>query len=133
MWDPTNGKRPLRTIRPANLGIVGLAVDPSSGGASFLVASSLDSVISRWSLEGELQGKIELGPAESWGLSLHPTSLNLVTAGEEGKIRVMSSAIDNFGEVICRLEGRGYLIAVCYVRPILTIIHRCGAFYSLFS
>lgn len=54
---------PIRTIRPVPcLGIVGLAVDPSETGAAFLVANSLDSVVTRYSMDGELQGRKELGP-----------------------------------------------------------------------
>lgn len=47
---------------PKSLGIVGLDVDKAETGASFLVASSLDSVITRWSIEGESEGRVELGP-----------------------------------------------------------------------
>lgn len=53
------------TLSPPNsLGIVGLDVDPSAEGAQFLVSSSLDSVISRYSMDGKAEGRKELGPGE---------------------------------------------------------------------
>lgn len=58
-----NGATPLKTMRPAaSLGIVGLDVDPSEDGASFIVANSLDSVVTRWSIDGKQEGRKELGP-----------------------------------------------------------------------
>jgi WD40 repeat protein len=136
IWDATNGAKPFKTIRPDCLALVGLAVDPSPDGAKFIIVNSLDSVITRWSVEGELEGMKELGSgefihfslgqfvthfdvhriAESWGLSLHPKSLNLATAGTEAKIRIMSSSIENFGEILSVAEGRGtFGMAVEYV------------------
>lgn len=62
LWDPTNGAIPIRTMRPVGLGLVGLSVDPSPTGATFLVVSSIDSVLTRWSFDGELEGTKTLGP-----------------------------------------------------------------------
>jgi hypothetical protein len=61
--DPSNPALPTQTIvQPKTLGIVALDVDKSPTGASYMVSSTLDSVISRWSIDGEQQGRKELGP-----------------------------------------------------------------------
>ncbi|GAA5875290.1 hypothetical protein JCM8547_006890 [Rhodosporidiobolus lusitaniae] len=107
-WDPTNPNTPTRTIRPPkSLGIVSLDIDKNEQGASFLVSSSLDSVISRWSLEGEQEGRKELGPAEAWDVSLHPRTEILATAGQEGRVRVLSASADGFGEELALLDAAG--------------------------
>ncbi|GAA5973304.1 hypothetical protein JCM11641_003064 [Rhodosporidiobolus odoratus] len=108
LWDPSTPAGPTRTIRPPkSLGIVSLDVDKAEGGASFLVSSSLDSVISRWSVEGEAQGRKELGPAESWGVSLHPRTEVLAAAGQEGRVRVLSASAEGFGEELASMEAAG--------------------------
>jgi hypothetical protein len=94
-------------MRPLCLGIVGLDVDPTDTGATFLVASSLDSVLTRWSLDGKQEARKELGPAESWAVSIHPRTLHLATAGNEGKVKILSSAVDNFGEEIYAMDATG--------------------------
>jgi len=94
-------------MRPECLGIVGLDVDPSEGGATFLVASSLDSVVTRWSLDGKQEARKELGPAESWGVSIHPRTLHLATAGSEARVKIMSSSVDNFGEEVYAMDAAG--------------------------
>jgi WD repeat-containing protein 61 len=59
------GGKPMRTlVPPKSLGIVGIDTDPSDEGAQFLVTSSLDSVISRYSMNGEAEGRKELGPGQ---------------------------------------------------------------------
>lgn len=64
--NPLSGATPSRTLRPAaSLGIVGLAVDPSAGGANFLVSGSIDSVLCRWSMDGIQEARKELGPCAS--------------------------------------------------------------------
>ncbi|CEQ39246.1 SPOSA6832_00748, partial [Sporobolomyces salmonicolor] len=81
---------PTQTIRPPkSLGIVGLDVDKSPEGASFLVSSSIDSVISRYSVDGKQEGRKELGP------------------GGEGRVRVLSAAMENFGEELATMEATG--------------------------
>lgn len=61
--NPLSGAKPMRTlVPPKSLGIVGIDTDPSEEGAQFLVTSSLDSVISRFSMSGEAEGRKELGP-----------------------------------------------------------------------
>ncbi|GAA5954424.1 hypothetical protein JCM8115_004585 [Rhodotorula mucilaginosa] len=108
LWDPQTPSVPIRTIRPRKaLGVVGLDFDKSEQGASFLVSSTLDSVITRWSLDGEEEGRKELPAAASWDISLHPRSEQMATAGDKGKVTIMSSAKDNFGEVISTLEATG--------------------------
>ncbi|BGP00872.1 WD repeat protein 61 [Rhodotorula toruloides] len=108
IWTPAQTSAPTRTIRPPkSLGIVGLDVDKAETGASFLVASSLDSVITRWSIEGESEGRVELGPAASWDVSLHPGAPQFATAGGEGKVKVMSSAKETFGQELAALEATG--------------------------
>ncbi|GEM09320.1 WD repeat protein 61 [Rhodotorula toruloides] len=118
IWNPTQTSAPTRTIRPPkSLGIVGLDVDQAETGASFLVASSLDSVITRWSIEGESEGRVELGPAASWDVSLHPGAEHFATAGGEGKVKVMSSAKATFGQELAALEATGkFGMAVEYSR-----------------
>lgn len=62
---PDSPSAPIKTIRPRKaLGIVGLDFDKSEQGASFFVSSTLDSVISRWSVDGEQEGRKELAPGE---------------------------------------------------------------------
>lgn len=56
-------------------------------------------------------------PAASWDISLHPRLEQMATAGDKGKVTIMSSAKDNFGEVISTLEATGtFGTAVEYVR-----------------
>ncbi|ORY90703.1 WD40-repeat-containing domain protein [Leucosporidium creatinivorum] len=108
LWNPTSGAKPTKTLRPpAALGIVGLDVDPSPEGAQFLVSNSLDSVISRFSMDGVAEGRKELGPAETWSISLNPRSLHLATAGSEARVRILSSAVENFGEELTSMDATG--------------------------
>ncbi|GAA5979770.1 hypothetical protein JCM10908_003038 [Rhodotorula pacifica] len=108
LWDPQTPNAPIKTIRPRKaLGVVGLEFDKSEQGASFLVSSTLDSVITRWSLDGEEEGRTELAAAASWDISLHPRLEQMATAGDKGKVTIMSSAKDNFGKVISTLEATG--------------------------
>ncbi|GAA6041299.1 hypothetical protein JCM8097_001326 [Rhodosporidiobolus ruineniae] len=107
-WDPSNPSLPTRTIRPPkSLGVVGLDVDKSDQGASFFVSSTLDSVINRWSIDGQQEGRKELGPADSWDISLHPRTDVLATAGQEGRVRVMSAGAEGFGEELAAMEAAG--------------------------
>ncbi|GAA5952707.1 hypothetical protein JCM21900_000410 [Sporobolomyces salmonicolor] len=107
-WNPAAPGMSTQTIRPPkSLGIVGLDVDKSPEGASFLVSSSIDSVISRYSVDGKHEGRKELGPAESWGVSLSPKAAQLATAGGEGRVRVLSAAMENFGEELATMEATG--------------------------
>lgn len=62
--NPLKGSKPLRTIAQKCLGIVGLAVDPTESGATFLCTSSIDSVIARLDMEGNQEGRVELGPGK---------------------------------------------------------------------
>ncbi|KAK4051306.1 Ski complex subunit Rec14 [Microbotryomycetes sp. JL221] len=92
LWNPINGSQPQVTIRPpTSLGIVSLDVDKNLQGADYLVTSSLDSVISRFDMQGQPQGRKELGPA-----------------GGEGKVKVMSAEADEqFGQSLLDLEATG--------------------------
>ncbi|POY76022.1 hypothetical protein BMF94_0745 [Rhodotorula taiwanensis] len=123
LWDPQTPTAPVRTIRPRKaLGVVGLDFDKSEQGATFLVSSTLDSVITRWSVDGEEEGRKELGPAVSWDVSLHPRLEQMATAGDKGKVTIMSSAKDNFGEVLATLEATGtFGTAVEYASPTLAL------------
>ncbi|KAM0787931.1 hypothetical protein ACM66B_006136 [Microbotryomycetes sp. NB124-2] len=115
LWNPSNGSVPDTTIQPpSSLGIVSLDVDNriDSQESQFIVTSSLDSVISRFSMQGEPQGRKELGPAESWGVSLSPRSLHMATAGEKGKVKVMSSDTDTFGHTVANMEATGNFASV---------------------
>ncbi|GAA5884780.1 hypothetical protein JCM3774_003815 [Rhodotorula dairenensis] len=108
LWDPQTPTAPVKTIRPRKaLGVVGLDFDKSEQGAAFLVSSTLDSVITRWSLDGEEEGRKELAAAASWDISLHPRLEQMATSGDKGKVTIMSSAKDNFGQVISTLEATG--------------------------
>ncbi|GAA5885148.1 hypothetical protein JCM6882_007250 [Rhodosporidiobolus microsporus] len=107
-WDPSAPAAPTSTIRPQkSLGIVDLDVDKAETGASFLVSSTLDSVISRWSLDGKQEGRKEFGPAQSWGISLHPRTEVLATAGQSGCVKVLSASAEGFGEELAQLEATG--------------------------
>ncbi|GAA6006167.1 hypothetical protein JCM10207_000548 [Rhodosporidiobolus poonsookiae] len=107
-WDPASPAAPTSTIRPhKSLGIVSLDVDKSEAGASFFVSSTVDSVISRWSFDGQQQGRKELGPAHSWAVSLHPRTEVLATAGQEGRARILSASAEGFGEELAVLEAAG--------------------------
>ncbi|KAL8279917.1 hypothetical protein RQP46_007767 [Phenoliferia psychrophenolica] len=51
--NPLSGGKPMKTLRPAaSVGIVGLAVDPSPGGANFLASGYIDSVLCLCSMNG---------------------------------------------------------------------------------
>ncbi|KAK4701651.1 hypothetical protein P7C70_g4579, partial [Phenoliferia sp. Uapishka_3] len=107
-WNPLSGATPMKTLRPAaSLGIVGLAVDPSEGGADFLVSGSIDSVLCRWSMDGVQEARKELGPSETWGLALHPKSRHLATTAGNATVRIMSSDVENFGEELTTMEATG--------------------------
>ncbi|KAL8279858.1 hypothetical protein RQP46_007708 [Phenoliferia psychrophenolica] len=107
-WNPLSGGKPMKTLRPAaSLGIVGLAVDPSPAGADFLVSGSIDSVLCRWNMNGIQEARKELGPSETWGLALHPRSLHLATSAGNATVRVMSSAVENFGEELTTMSATG--------------------------
>ncbi|GAA5924605.1 WD40 repeat domain-containing protein [Sporobolomyces koalae] len=108
IWNPASFATPVRTIRPPkSLGIVGLDLDKSPTGATYFVSNSIDSVISRYSLDGVQEGRKQLGPAESWGLSLNPKAEILATAGNEGKVKVLSSSKEDFGDELATLEASG--------------------------
>ncbi|KAK4052127.1 Ski complex subunit Rec14 [Microbotryomycetes sp. JL201] len=130
LWNPSNGSVPQTTIQPpSSLGIVSLDVDNriDNQQSEFIVTSSLDSVISRFSLQGEAEGRKELGPgksrhssdtsgfrtvAESWAVSLSPKSMHMVTAGDQAKVKIMSSSKDTFGEVVAAMEATGNFASV---------------------
>ncbi|GAA5870756.1 hypothetical protein JCM16303_001578 [Sporobolomyces ruberrimus] len=108
IWNPASPATPAKTIRPPkSLGIVGLDIDKSTEGASYFVSNSIDSVVSRYSLEGVEGGRKQLGPAESWGLSLNPRQPVMATAGNEGKVKVLSAATEGFGDELASLEASG--------------------------
>ncbi|GAA5959053.1 hypothetical protein JCM3765_006323 [Sporobolomyces pararoseus] len=108
IWNPASASAPARTIRPPkSLGIVGLDVDKSPEGASYFVSNSVDSVVSRYSLDGVQEGRKQLGPAESWGLSLNPRQAVMATAGNEGKVKVMSASTEDFGNELATLDASG--------------------------
>lgn len=108
IWNPASAATPARTVRPPkSLGIVGLDIDKSPEGASYLVSNSVDSVVSRYSLDGVQEGRKQLGPAESWGLSLNPRQAVMATAGNEGKVKVMSASTEEFGNELATLDASG--------------------------
>ncbi|GJN88070.1 hypothetical protein Rhopal_001026-T1 [Rhodotorula paludigena] len=108
LWNPESPTQPTRTLRPTKaLGIVSLDVDKAESGASFVVANTLDSVITRWGLDGTEQSRKEFGPAATWDISLNPRAEHLATGGAEGKVIVMSSAVETFGDEIMALEATG--------------------------
>lgn len=55
--------------------------------------------------------------AASWDVSLHPGVEQFATAGGEGKVKVISSAKETFGQELAALEATGkFGMAVEYVR-----------------
>ncbi|GAA5850208.1 hypothetical protein JCM3766R1_006810 [Sporobolomyces carnicolor] len=108
LWNPASPANPTKTIRPAkSLGIVGLDVDKSDGSSSYFVSNSIDSVVSRFDFDGTLQGRKQLGPAESWGLSLNPRQPVMATAGNEAKVKILSASTEDFGLELATLEASG--------------------------
>ncbi|BGP45514.1 Ski complex subunit Rec14 [Rhodotorula kratochvilovae] len=108
LWNPAAPAAPTHTLRaPKSLGIVGLDVDKAEAGASFLVSNTIDSVITRWSIDGAHEARKAFGPAASWDLSLNPRAGTMATAGGEGKVMVLSSAVDTFGDELAALEATG--------------------------
>ncbi|SCZ91935.1 BZ3500_MvSof-1268-A1-R1_Chr5-3g08230 [Microbotryum saponariae] len=133
-WNPSNGAKPTTVIKPKqSLGIVGLDVERDSSrrrSSSYFITNTLDSVLTRWTLDGEQQARKELGPgqcsselvrvptaadpassllsaAESWGVTIHPSAPNVATAGNEGKVRILSAAIDDFGTELVQMDAQG--------------------------
>lgn len=45
--------------------------------------------------------------AETWSISLNPRNLHLATAGSEGRVRIISSAVENFGEELTSMDATG--------------------------
>ncbi|GAA5895201.1 WD40 repeat domain-containing protein [Sporobolomyces salmoneus] len=108
IWNPAAPTNPARTVRPPkSLGIVGLDVDKSPQGASFFVSNSIDSVVSRFNLDGVQEGRKQLGPAESWGLSLNPRQEVMATAGNEGRVKVLWASTEDFGNELATLDASG--------------------------
>lgn len=72
--------------------------------------------------------------AETWDLSLHPKSLHLATAGLEAKVRVLSSAPENFGEELATMQASGtFGTTVEYVNmPTGQLSHRTGRKLTVF-
>ena len=55
--------------------------------------------------------------AESWGLSLNPRAPIVATAGEGGKVNVLSASTDDFGEELATMDATGtFGSAIRYVR-----------------
>ena len=64
--NPEAPAAPTRTLRsPKALGVVAVDVDKHEQGAAFLVSSTLDSVITRWSIDGEHEARKTFGPGAS--------------------------------------------------------------------
>ncbi|GAA5929156.1 hypothetical protein JCM3775_006749 [Rhodotorula graminis] len=116
LWNPQAPAAPTRTLRsPKGLGVVAVDVDKHDQGASFLVSSTLDSVITRWSVDGVHEARKTFGPAASWDISLHPRAETMSTGGADGKVLVLSSAVDSFGDELATLEAKGsFVTAVEY-------------------
>ncbi|TNY20074.1 WD40-repeat-containing domain protein [Rhodotorula diobovata] len=116
LWDPQAPAAPTRTLQSQKaLGVVAVDVDKAETGASFLVSSTLDSVITRWSIDGAHETRKTFGPAASWDISLHPRTETMSTAGADGKVMVLSSAVDTFGDELASLEAKGtFITAVEY-------------------
>lgn len=56
--------------------------------------------------------------AETWGLALNPKSLHLATSGGKATVRVMSSAVETFGDELTTMAATGtFGTAIKYVRP----------------
>lgn len=112
------GKRPLS--------IVGLDVQKNTEQCAFLISCTLDSVLSRFSLVGDTIGKEEAtfslpqtkseGYGQAWSVSIHPDpSKNIfATSGLGGKTRILSSAVENFGEEVMLIQSRGKFATCCY-------------------
>lgn len=70
--DPQAPAAPTRTLQSQKaLGVVAVDVDKAETGASFLVSSTLDSVITRWSIDGAHETRKTFGP----GATLAPPAL----------------------------------------------------------
>ena len=73
--------------------------------------------------------RVELTPlrpsrttAASWDISVHPRAETMATGGADGKVMVLSSAVDSFGDELAALEAKGsFVTAVEYVRPSLSL------------
>ncbi|GAA6007866.1 hypothetical protein JCM11491_006517 [Sporobolomyces phaffii] len=108
IWNPAAPSAPARTVRPRkSLGIVGLDVDKDPNGAAFFVSNSIDSVVTRYAIDGVEQARTQLGPAESWALSLHPTAPVVATAGNDAKVKVLNAAAEGFGDPLATYEASG--------------------------
>lgn len=67
---------------------------------------------------GEAHSVVCVSTAETWSLSLNPNSLHLATAGAEARVKILSSAVENFGEELTTMDATGtFGSAVEYVRP----------------
>lgn len=61
--------------------------------------------------------KLFFSAAESWGLSLNPRAPIVATAGEGGKVNVLSASTDDFGEELATMDATGtFGSAIRYVR-----------------
>jgi hypothetical protein len=109
----TNWRRALRTwsrVRSTRSSADGASTASSKGGRSWVRV--------RLALVSSPHFSLIFPPAaESWDVSLHPRTDILATAGQEGRVRVLSSSAENFGEELALLEAAGsFGTAVEYVR-----------------
>lgn len=115
------GKQPLA--------IVGLDVEHNTQSPSFAISAAIDSVVSRWSLQDDNLGTEEAiwrlpnsaltqQPGQAWSISIHPdpsTSI-FATSGIGGQTRILSGAIQNFGEEKLSIPSKSQF-ATCVYSP----------------
>lgn len=106
------------------MGIVSIDVEKSADGRpTFVLACSLDSSITRYSLREGSQGTEEAStgassskPGRNYSLAVHPDSSKQLFAvsGLGGQIRVLSSAVESFGEEKQVIQSRSAFVIVTY-------------------
>ena len=107
------------------MAIVGLDVEQNVPSPSFALISSMGSSITRISLAADSLGKeeatwspsdAEKNPGQAWSISVHPdpTANLFATAGLGGTVRILSSAVDTFGEEKATIASRGDFASAKY-------------------
>jgi len=142
--DPSNPNEARSTMTPSTsegrkpLAIVGLDAEPSHKAPSYVIACTIDSRISRFSLQDDSLGKEEASwqapkskqPGGCWSISIHPNSdlAQFATSGIGSEILILSSAIETFGQEKLKINGRGDF-STCQYSPdgrILAIVSNTG-------
>ncbi|KAL7007710.1 Ski complex subunit Rec14 [Cystobasidiomycetes sp. EMM_F5] len=135
LWSPSNPDEPRCVMQSADrkgkqpLAIVGLDVEHNTQSPSFAISAAIDSVVSRWSLQDDNLGTEEAiwrlpnsaltqQPGQAWSISIHPdpsTSI-FATSGIGGQTRILSGAIQNFGEEKLSIPSKSQF-ATCVYSP----------------